>query len=146
MELVIISGKGGTGKTTIAAGFSSLSDSSHIKADCDVDAANLHLMFDYEIESRENFVGAKLAAIDLERCIGCNLCMHYCRFNAIDKTIENKVVVNPLKCEGCGACKVVCKHHAVSLNDEITGENAEIQDKSWNINRCINDSRCRRFW
>ncbi len=116
MELVVISGKGGTGKTTIAGSFSYLSQES-LKVDCDVDASNLHILLGGEDIAGEHFIGAKVAFIHEERCIKCGACENVCRFDAIK---EYKVV--DLKCEGCGACTVVCPNKAITLKDEITGK------------------------
>lgn len=115
MQLVIISGKGGTGKTTIAGSFSWLADES-IKADCDVDAANLHLLLGGEDQSSQPFVGAKVALIDERTCTACGRCSLACRFGAISGSH-----VNELKCEGCGACAVICPAQAISLVDQVTG-------------------------
>lgn len=116
MQLVIISGKGGTGKTTVAASFAYLSKES-IKVDCDVDAANLHIVLQGKDIEKQSFVGAKVATIDQEKCIQCGICEKTCRFDAIQD-----YWVNPLKCEGCAACTIQCPTQAVYLTDEITGE------------------------
>lgn len=117
MQLAIISGKGGTGKTSLAASFSYLSDIKTVKIDCDVDAANLHLMHDYKNLEEEKFYGAKLAVIDKNTCIECNRCVQVCRYNAIED-----FVVNDLKCEGCGACQVACDFGAIDLKSDETGK------------------------
>lgn len=116
MQLVIISGKGGTGKTTVAASFSYLSEKS-IKADCDVDASNLHILFKGKDIEKNSFIGAKVAQIDSNKCVQCGECQKVCRFHAI-----SGFKVDELRCEGCAACTVVCKYDAVALKDEITGE------------------------
>ncbi|SHK38009.1 ATP-binding protein [Tepidibacter formicigenes] len=116
MQLVVISGKGGTGKTTVAGAFSYLSSNS-LKVDCDVDASNLHILLGGEDVEKNDFIGAKVAHIDSEKCVECGKCIKACRFDAIDD-----FKVDPLKCEGCGACVVVCRHDAVELEDEVTGE------------------------
>ena len=120
MQLVIISGKGGTGKTTIASSFAYLSESDIIKVDCDVDASNLHLMFEGEDIKKVDFYGAKVAEIIEEKCINCSKCVETCRFGAI-KYINGKTLIDPLKCEGCGACVLVCKDSAITLDYEVTG-------------------------
>lgn len=116
MQLVVISGKGGTGKTTVTASFAYLNKES-IKVDCDVDASNLNIVLQGEDIASSQFIGAKVAKIDQDKCIGCGKCKRVCRFNAI-----KDCSVIELKCEGCGACKVVCPVDAISLNDEVTGE------------------------
>jgi MinD superfamily P-loop ATPase len=116
MQLVVISGKGGTGKTTVAASFAYLSQES-IKVDCDVDASNLHLLLHGEDIEQRQFIGAKVAQIDSMKCTQCGKCQQVCRYHAIQN-----FVVNALRCEGCAACTVVCPEKAISLMDEITGK------------------------
>ncbi|WP_459201999.1 ATP-binding protein [Methanococcus sp. CF] len=114
-QIVIISGKGGTGKTTISSSFSELLDKKNI-ADCDVEAPNLHLMFENEIIKTNNYIGSQSAVIDPEKCIKCEKCLE-CRFGAITTEIE----VNLLKCEGCGLCEYVCPVDAVKMVNNVTG-------------------------
>ncbi len=121
MQIVIISGKGGTGKTTLAASFATLAGSELIKVDCDVDASNLHLMFGGTDFESAPFVGAKLAVVDRNACTLCKKCIDTCRYNAID-IIGHAAKVNALKCEGCGACTLVCPQGAIVLEDEVTGD------------------------
>lgn len=116
MQLIIISGKGGTGKTTVAASFACLNDDS-VKVDCDVEASNLHIILKGTDVEANDFSGAKVAEIYEEKCKRCGKCEQVCRFDAI-----RDFQVNELKCEGCGACTVVCPYGAVSLRDEITGK------------------------
>lgn len=134
MQIVIISGKGGTGKTTLAASFACLAGSELIKVDCDVDASNLHLMFggsDFEIEP---FIGAKVAIVDRNACTLCKKCIDTCRYNAID-IVGRAVKVNELKCEGCGACTLVCPQSAIVLEDEVTGNTILTQSEQGVISR-----------
>lgn len=118
-EIIVISGKGGTGKTTITASLAYLFEN-NIIADCDVDASNLNILFDGIDEYKEEFSGAKVAKIDTEKCINCGKCIDICRFNAIEK--KDKFYINSISCEGCGACKVFCPNDAIKLEDEITAE------------------------
>ncbi len=115
-QLTIISGKGGTGKTSITAAFAILAENKVI-ADCDVDAADLHLILDPVIEKRMDFSGSKLAVMDEDKCIKCGLCEENCRFNAI-----KDLKINPLKCEGCTVCEYVCPVDAIRMEDRISGE------------------------
>ncbi|MBU1669629.1 MAG: ATP-binding protein [Actinobacteria bacterium] len=115
-QLTILSGKGGTGKTTIAASFLNLAGSA-VAADCDVDAPNLHLLLDPVRVSREPFEGAMVACIDPEKCTQCLICEESCPFGAI-----RDLAVDPFSCEGCGVCELVCQDGAARLVPEMTGE------------------------
>ncbi|HBK84819.1 MAG TPA: (4Fe-4S)-binding protein [Firmicutes bacterium] len=115
MDLLIVSGKGGTGKTTLAATFSQLSNSKMI-IDCDVEASNLHLLLARDDLERHPFSGAKLAQPLDNECTACGLCTATCRFGAIDNGI-----VDALRCEGCGACVFVCPVDHLVLQDATTG-------------------------
>lgn len=117
MNLVIISGKGGTGKTTIASSFVYLNEKG-IALDCDVDAANLYLMLETNEVKKNSFSGAMIANFDKEKCTGCNRCVEVCKYRAI--SLEDGI--NELLCEGCGACTVVCNTGAMTLDDEDTGD------------------------
>ena len=118
-QILIISGKGGTGKTIITASFAALSKNK-VMADCDVDAADLHLLLHPEIKEKHNFEGGKTAVIDGEKCIGCGKCQEVCRFEAV-KNKGDKFKIEPLACEGCGACTLVCPEDAISLKAENVG-------------------------
>lgn len=113
MEIAIISGKGGTGKSSVSASFASLYDNLML-VDCDVDAANLHLLFDPEIETEEEFIGAESAVIDYDICTNCGLCTRYCRFDAIS-FVDTKVTINELFCDGCRLCANICPVQAISM-------------------------------
>jgi MinD superfamily P-loop ATPase len=115
-ELVVISGKGGTGKTSLVGAFSYLADKKVI-ADCDVDAADLHLLLRPKIIESHVFEGGKKAVIDTEKCIRCRECFTACRFDAISEEIE----INEFLCEGCGLCAALCPESAVVLKQEIAG-------------------------
>ena len=115
-QLTIISGKGGTGKTTIAAAIASLVKNS-VFADCDVDAADLHIILKPEVEETQEFYGLKLAARQEELCTECGLCLKHCRFGAIDKDFN----IIPDRCEGCAVCEYVCPTDAISLKERQSG-------------------------
>lgn len=116
MELTVISGKGGTGKTTIALALSELAKDA-VKADCDVDAPNLYLFYDGRDIKKEYFYGEKKAVIDKKFCIDCKECEKICQFDA-----TKDGTVNSFKCEGCGACTLVCPQKAIRLKEEKTAD------------------------
>jgi len=126
-ELVVLSGKGGTGKTSIVAAFAALYEDK-VVADCDVDAADLHLVLNPRMTKWKVFHGSKVAIIDQNGCTGCGRCAEVCRFNAIlqksDPTdpTRAKYSVDPLACEGCGACVIACPTDTIRLEDAMTGE------------------------
>jgi MinD superfamily P-loop ATPase len=115
-QLTIISGKGGTGKTSITAAFASLAENT-VFADCDVDAADLHLILKPKIKKTIGFHGLNIAHIDKDRCIDCKKCYEYCKFDAIDEEI------NLIKesCEGCGVCEYVCPVDAITMKERDSG-------------------------
>lgn len=120
-RLLILSGKGGTGKTTTAAAFIAFSNAPAF-ADCDVDAPNLHLVTQMEVEPKKSlYFGSQKAFIDVKKCVGCGLCAKHCRFHAIQ---ENGIAceINPLSCEGCGVCTAVCPYQAVRMEEDIAGD------------------------
>lgn len=114
-ELVVISGKGGTGKTTVTASLAVLSKDSVI-IDCDVDAANLYLLLQPEVKQTFEFWGSRTAQINPEKCIQCGKCEEICRFDAI-----NEFVVNPHFCEGCEVCFNICPPKAINMEDCLSG-------------------------
>jgi len=114
-EIVVLSGKGGTGKTVVAASLAALADNKVI-CDCDVDAANLHLVLQPTVRETHEFWGQKAAVIDREACTLCGLCLDACRFDAIQE-----FQVDPLSCEGCGFCLHVCPEQAVAMVDTLAG-------------------------
>ena len=116
-ELTIISGKGGTGKTSITASFAALAKDKII-VDADVDAADLHLVIPPETIKQEDFMGGCIAVIDLERCTQCGDCRERCRFDAISENF----VVNKLSCEGCGVCVYFCPAQAIDFSRQICGQ------------------------
>ena len=123
-ELVVISGKGGTGKTSIVASFFALATHAAV-ADCDVDAADLHLVLSPTVRQRHPFSGGRTAVIDAERCTGCGVCAERCRFDAIltpAPGAPSAYDVDPISCEGCGVCADVCPEHAAALVPAVNGE------------------------
>ena len=145
-EVVVISGKGGTGKTSLVASFATLATTPRahgtlvagpvsgvagdeaggsmsgagamdlVLADCDVDAPDLHLLLQPEVKETHDFRASRKAAIDVDKCTGCGLCAAYCRFDAIDG-----MQVDPLSCEGCGVCYRICPVGAITMREELSG-------------------------
>lgn len=120
-QLLILSGKGGTGKTTVAAAFIHFSQAQAM-ADCDVDAPNLHLVTSMATKpERSDFIGADKASIDPAKCTGCGRCLASCRFDAITQK-NGPCAVIPEACEGCGVCAYVCPCQAITMNADVAGE------------------------
>jgi MinD superfamily P-loop ATPase len=115
-QITVLSGKGGTGKTTITASFAVLAHDIVI-ADCDVDAPDLHMLLHPQIIKTQEFKGPKLAGIDRTKCTECGLCKNSCRFDAINNSLQ----IDPFSCEGCGVCVVVCPEEAINLQERISG-------------------------
>lgn len=120
-EIVIISGKGGTGKTSITASFAVLGGKNIVVADCDVDAADMHLLMQPDWEFSEDIYSGVAAEIDQNKCIKCGKCAEVCRFEAIP-VIEKKYFVSNLNCEGCGYCSQVCPRDAISMVEQNVGK------------------------
>ncbi len=116
-ELIIISGKGGTGKTSLIAAFASLAENK-VLCDADVDAADLHLIMDPEVRKRHDFQSGNTAVIDQDKCTECGVCLDLCRWNAISNDFE----VNPIECEGCGVCVHFCPEKAIDFPENTCGE------------------------
>jgi MinD superfamily P-loop ATPase len=115
-QLIILSGKGGTGKTTIAAAFAVLVNNATI-ADCDVDAPDLHILLHPHILKIDEFKGSKLAVIDQTKCVKCGLCRERCRFEAV----KENLTINPFSCEGCGVCAIVCPTSTITMIERVSG-------------------------
>ncbi|MGI6572526.1 MAG: 4Fe-4S binding protein [Fermentimonas sp.] len=116
MELAIISGKGGTGKSSISAAFATLQNEM-VLADCDVDAANLYLLFNPVCDEEHIFVSGHKAILHHEKCINCGICVDYCRFDAIVENEYGLSIVDTL-CEGCLLCSRICPHGAITIAEE----------------------------
>ena len=114
-EIVVLSGKGGTGKTSLVASFAALAKDK-VLADCDVDAADLHLLLKPAIKEENEFWSGQVAVIDKNKCIECGLCWGVCRFEAI-KNLE----VDPVSCEGCSFCYHVCPAEAIVMKENLSG-------------------------
>jgi len=125
-ELVVISGKGGTGKTSIVASFAGLAKKA-VFADCDVDAADLHLVLEPKVKHESDFSGGKRASIVTEDCVGCGKCRDLCKFDAINSngslcdTEAETFAVDPISCEGCKVCVEFCPVGAIEFKDSING-------------------------
>ena len=115
-QLTVISGKGGTGKTSITAALASLAKNA-VFADCDVDAADLHLILKPNVKKTMGFHGLKIASINKEKCTECKKCYDHCKFNAIDEDVN----IIKESCEGCGVCEYVCPVGAVQMVDRDSG-------------------------
>lgn len=144
-QIVVLSGKGGTGKTTIAASFAVLASERHriVVADCDVEASNMHILLKpVRLNERNVFKGSKVAVLDAEKCVNCGACEEVCRFGAISRRgmsmggrggevevrsepEESKVCeyeIQEIFCEGCGVCVFVCPADALSVAEKDSGE------------------------
>jgi MinD superfamily P-loop ATPase len=120
-EIVVISGKGGTGKTSIVASFAALAKNA-VLADCDVDAADLHLILHPHIKQTHDFIGGRRASIVAEKCVGCGKCEEVCNFNAVNKNAaDNTYTIDPIACEGCKVCVEFCPVDAIEFKDAVNG-------------------------
>lgn len=120
-EIVVLSGKGGTGKTSLVAAFSQLAAGS-VVVDCDVDAANLHLLLSAvnERSAPEGVYGGFISKVDDSACTGCGRCVNECRFDALT-LVDGRASLIEYRCEGCGVCEIVCPHNAISLHAKVCG-------------------------
>jgi len=119
-EIVVISGKGGTGKTSITASFAYLGGKDIVVADCDVDAADMHLLMKPDFAKSEDFYSGEIAIINQDICTACGECTVVCRFDAIP-VINNQYIVQPLDCEGCGYCARICPVEAIKMEVQNVG-------------------------
>jgi len=120
-EWVILSGKGGTGKTSLAAAFATLARAPVMLTDCDVDAADLHLLIEPEWGTRIPFFAGYKAHVEETSCVRCGTCQQACRFQAIQSRADGVLAVNAFRCEGCGSCQTVCPHAAIALTQPQRG-------------------------
>ena len=126
-ELIVISGKGGTGKTSIVGAIAALARNA-VLADCDVDAADLHLILKPQIKQTADFVGGKRAEITGEMCNQCGKCLEICRFDAVERVMDIDEIVscsyriNAVSCEGCGVCAKFCPVNAIKFEDCVNGQ------------------------
>jgi MinD superfamily P-loop ATPase len=125
-QLTVISGKGGTGKTVITASFAALAEKK-VMADCDVDAADLHLLLHPKIRKTCEFRGGEKAVLNQELCTNCGRCIEVCRFDAISENErlspeESRTTIDPISCEGCGVCALICPAQAIRMQESLSGE------------------------
>ena len=125
-QLVILSGKGGTGKTSVAAAFADLLSQENapfktVLADADVDASNLELVLSPSVIEREEFWGGSIAEIDTDNCSACGICAEVCRFDAVSVK-DDVYTVDPIACDGCAACVYQCPNEAISMKEQLAGE------------------------
>jgi len=113
MEIAVISGKGGTGKSSISAAFATL-NGNVVLADCDVDAANLYLLFNPLHEEETVYIAGHKAVINYDLCTGCGICESYCRFDAISN-LNGKVAISGISCDGCFLCSRICPEKAITM-------------------------------
>jgi MinD superfamily P-loop ATPase len=132
MEIAVISGKGGTGKSSISAAFASLGDKV-VLADCDVDAANLFLLFNPLDEDHESFTGGHKAVIDYSLCTNCRVCIDYCRFDAVSIKDE-RVEISAVACDGCFLCSRICPENAITM---VRGDESSLYSGSFRYGRMV---------
>ena len=126
-EVVVISGKGGTGKTSIVASFAALANNA-VLADCDVDAADLYLVLQPDIKQTNDFSGGKLAIVSTAKCIGCGRCEEVCNFDAAlfngpaNDVVERTYTIDTIACEGCKVCVEFCPVEAIEFKDAVNGQ------------------------
>jgi len=120
-EIVVTSGKGGTGKTSLSASFAYLSGSDSMICDCDVDAANMHLLLDADFAKQEDFISGEIAHINEELCTNCGDCKDVCRFDAIPIE-EGQHKIDPISCEGCWYCSRICPTEAITMQTQKAGD------------------------
>ncbi|MFO8235782.1 MAG: ATP-binding protein [Bacteroidales bacterium] len=120
-EIVIISGKGGTGKTSITASFAMLEGNNSVVADCDVDAADMHLLLKPDFTNAEDFYSGEIAVLEQDKCTKCGKCKKICRFDAIN-LVNKEYIIDELDCEGCGYCARICPTQAIKMHPALSGK------------------------
>ncbi len=120
-EIVILSGKGGAGKTTVTSSLSIFLNKNDVIVDADVDASDMHILLQPEIISEKRFYSGKEPEVDRKKCVLCRLCVQKCPYNALSVK-SNKIVLNPISCEGCGMCFQVCPQNAIEMKEKFTGK------------------------
>lgn len=120
-EIVVISGKGGTGKTTVSSAFAALSDENILMVDADVDASNLKIIAHGDVVSSEEFYAGHQAVIDSSKCTSCAICENACHYKAITHDADGVYTVNPLLCEGCKLCVILCPVATIEWNERLVG-------------------------
>jgi len=121
-QIVVISGKGGTGKTVVTASLAVLARNK-VMVDCDVDAADLHLLLHPVIKERHEFRSGKTAVIEAQLCQKCGQCVPVCRFKAISEDF----LVDPIACEGCALCSRICPFNAIRMIDNLAFDQAVVE-------------------
>lgn len=132
MEIAIISGKGGTGKSSISAAFATL-EGKVVLADCDVDAANLYLLFNPTHDEETVYIGGHKAVINYDLCTNCGICKDYCRFDAIS-FVNARVVISEISCDGCFLCSRICPENAISM---IRNDNSRMYSGSFRNGKMV---------
>ena len=118
-EIVVVSGKGGAGKTSIVGGLVSIIEDKVI-ADCDVDAPDMYIILDPEIEKKVEFTGGRFPVLNQDICINCGICEEKCRFDAVH-TLGDETIINNYRCDGCGVCSRVCPVNAIRMETQVQG-------------------------
>jgi MinD superfamily P-loop ATPase len=120
-EIVIISGKGGTGKTSVTASFAMLEGKAAVTADCDVDAADMHLLLEPDFAGEADFYSGEIASVKQDACIKCGKCKKVCRFDAVN-LYKEKFTIDEMDCEGCGYCARICPTQAITMYPALSGK------------------------
>ncbi len=121
-EIVVVSGKGGTGKTTISSSFCKITAGNSVICDTDVDAPDLWILMEPDIQETRSFKGMAQAEVIETRCVECGLCRDFCRYDAILMNEKNKAFVKPSACEGCGGCSFLCPVQAIRMVEREQGQ------------------------